>query len=52
MNLLGKYHDKMGASFRLGQFHDDLVKNGSLPISIIEWILLDDSTTLDQVLKD
>jgi uncharacterized protein (DUF885 family) len=52
MNLLGKYHDKMGANFRLGQFHDDLIKNGSLPISIIEWILLDDSTTLDQVLKD
>ena len=52
MNLLGKYHDKMGANFRLGQFHDELIKNGSLPISIIEWILLDDSTTLDQVLKD
>jgi uncharacterized protein (DUF885 family) len=52
MNLLGKYHDKMGANFRLGQFHDDLIKNGSLPISIIEWILLDDSTTLDQVLRD
>ena len=52
MNLLGKYHDEMGANFRLGQFHDDLIKNGSLPISIIEWILLDDSTTLDQVLKD
>jgi uncharacterized protein (DUF885 family) len=52
MNLLGKYHDKMGANFRLGQFHDDLIKNGSLPISIVEWILLDDSTTLDQVLKD
>ena len=51
MNLLGKYHDKMGANFRLGQFHDDLVKNGSLPVSIIEWILLDDSSTIDAVLK-
>jgi uncharacterized protein (DUF885 family) len=51
MRLLGKYRDKHGASFQLGQFHDDLLKNGSLPLSIIEWILLDDSTSLDQALK-
>ncbi len=51
MNLLGRYHDKMGANFRLGQFHDELIKNGSLPLSIIEWIMLDDPTTIDQVLK-
>src|SRR5437588_1639808 len=51
MNLLGKYKDKQGANFRLGQFHDDLVKNGSLPISIIEWILLDDPSTIEAVLK-
>src|SRR4051812_20153262 len=40
MNLLGKYHDKMGADFRLGQFHDDLIKNGSLPLSVVRWIML------------
>jgi uncharacterized protein (DUF885 family) len=51
MNLLGKYHDKQGAKFRLGQFHDDLIKNGSLPISIIEWILLDDPSSLEAALK-
>jgi uncharacterized protein (DUF885 family) len=51
MNLLGKYHDKMRANFRLGQFHDDLIKNGSLPLSVVEWILLDDPTTIEQVLK-
>ena len=51
MRLLGKYRDKQGASFRLGQFHDDLIKNGSLPLSIIEWILLDDSSSVDQALK-
>ncbi len=51
MNLLGKYRDKMGANFRLGQFHDDLIKNGSLPISIVEWILLDDSSAIDAVLN-
>jgi uncharacterized protein (DUF885 family) len=51
MNLLGKYHDKEGANFRLGQFHDDLIKNGSLPVSIVEWILLDDPSSLETALK-
>ena len=51
MRLLGKYRDKQGANFRLGQFHDDLLKNGSLPLSIIEWIMLDDASALDQALK-
>jgi uncharacterized protein (DUF885 family) len=51
MRLLGKYRDKQGANFRLGQFHNDLIKNGSLPLSIVEWILLDDSSSLDQALK-
>jgi uncharacterized protein (DUF885 family) len=51
MRLLGKYRDKQGANFRLGQFHDDLIKNGSLPLSVVEWILLDDSSALDQALK-
>jgi uncharacterized protein (DUF885 family) len=51
MRLLGKYRDKQGANFRLGQFHDDLIKSGSLPLSVVEWILLDDSSSLDQALK-
>src|SRR5438874_2552159 len=51
MRLLGKYGEKSGKDFRLGQFHDDLIKNGSLPLSIVEWILLDDSSSLDQALK-
>jgi len=51
MRLLGKYRDKQGANFRLGQFHDDLIKNGSLPLSVVEWLLLDDSSSLDQALK-
>lgn len=51
MRLLGKYRDKQGANFRLGKFHDDLIKNGSLPLSVIEWILLDDSSAVDQALK-
>ena len=51
MRLLGKYRDKQGANFRLGQFHDDLLKNGSLPLSIDEWIMLDDRSALDAALK-
>jgi uncharacterized protein (DUF885 family) len=51
MRLLGKYRDQKGKDFRLGQFHDDLIKNGSLPLSIVEWILLDDRTSLDQALR-
>ncbi|CAN5486478.1 DUF885 domain-containing protein [soil metagenome] len=51
MNLLGRYRDKMGDKFRLGEFHDALVDNGSLPLSIMQWILLDDSTAVDEVLQ-
>jgi uncharacterized protein (DUF885 family) len=51
MRLLGKYRDKQGANFRLGQFHDELIKNGSLPLSIVEWIMLGDSSSMDQALR-
>lgn len=51
MRLLGRYHDRHPNDFRLGQFHDDLLKNGSLPLSLVEWILLDDSSSLDAALK-
>jgi len=51
MNLLGRYKDRQGESFRLGQFHDDLIKNGSLPISGIEWILLDDPMSIEKALR-
>jgi uncharacterized protein (DUF885 family) len=51
MNLLGRYKDRQGQNFRLGQFHDDLIKNGSLPISVVEWILLDDPTSVQKAMK-
>jgi uncharacterized protein (DUF885 family) len=51
MNLLGRYRDQQGANFRLGQFHDDLIKNGSLPLSVVEWLLLDDPTSLEQAIR-
>jgi uncharacterized protein (DUF885 family) len=51
MRLLFKYRDHKGKDFRLGQFHDDLIKNGSLPLSIVEWIILDDRSSIDLALK-
>ncbi len=51
MRLLGLYRDRKGKEFRLGAFHDELLKNGSLPLSIVEWILLDDPGTLEGALK-
>jgi uncharacterized protein (DUF885 family) len=52
MNLLGRYKDQQGDNFRLGHFHDDLIKNGSLPLSIIEWILLDDDSSIKRVTSE
>jgi uncharacterized protein (DUF885 family) len=49
LNLLGRYKDRQGDNFRLGQFHDDLIKSGSLPLSVIEWLLLDDPTSIQRV---
>ena len=51
MRLLGRYRDRQGASYRLGAFHDELIKNGSLPLSVVEWLLLDDPSSLDQALR-
>ncbi len=48
MRLLGQYRDAKGADFRLGQFHDDLLSNGSLPLAIVEWILLDDASNIEK----
>jgi uncharacterized protein (DUF885 family) len=48
MRLLGRYRDMKGASFRLGQFHDNLLAHGTLPVSVVEWILLDDPSSLEK----
>jgi uncharacterized protein (DUF885 family) len=47
MGLLGRYRQRQGMSFQLGAFHDALLTNGSLPISVLEWILLDDRGDMD-----
>src|SRR5256712_6754266 len=46
MRLLGRYRDAQGANFRLGEFHDRLISYGSLPLSVIEWLMFDDDTSL------
>jgi uncharacterized protein (DUF885 family) len=51
MRLLGRYRDRNPSSFTIGGFHDALLANGSLPLSIVEWLLLDDRTTLDAALR-
>jgi uncharacterized protein (DUF885 family) len=48
MRILGRYRDMKGASFRLGQFHDELLSHGSLPLSVIAWIMLDDPSDLEK----
>jgi uncharacterized protein (DUF885 family) len=51
MRLLGRYRDKQGANFRLGAFHDQLISYGSLPLSVVEWLMLDDDSSLRQALN-
>src|SRR5256886_4565652 len=46
MRLLGRYRDAQGANFRLGEFHDRLISYGSLPLSVIEWLMFDDDMSL------
>ncbi len=51
MRLLGRYRDAQGAKFRLGAFHDQLLSYGSLPVSIIEWLIFDDDTSIREALQ-
>ena len=47
MRLLGRYRDQQGPAFRLGAFHDQLISYGSLPLSIIEWLMFDDAKVVN-----
>lgn len=51
MRLLGRYRDSQGANFRLGAFHDQLISYGSLPLSVIEWLLFDDDSSVRKALQ-
>jgi uncharacterized protein (DUF885 family) len=48
MRLLGRYRDSQGSNFRLGAFHDQLISYGSLPLSVIEWLMFDDESSLQK----
>ena len=50
MRLLGRYRDAHPNDFRLGAFHDQLISYGSLPLSVIEWLMFDDDTAVRQAL--
>ncbi|MFZ0636692.1 MAG: DUF885 domain-containing protein [Candidatus Acidiferrales bacterium] len=51
LQLLGRYREQQGDDFQLGKFHDALLANGSLPLSVVEWIMLDDRSDVDAALK-
>ena len=51
MRLLGRYRDRQGAEFRLGAFHDQLISYGSLPVSVIEWLMFDDDRSVRSALE-
>jgi uncharacterized protein (DUF885 family) len=50
MRLLGRYRDREGANFKLGAFHDQLISYGSLPVSVIEWLMFDDDSQVQAAL--
>ena len=51
MRLLGRYRDSHGENFRLGAFHDQLISYGTLPLSVIEWLMFDDESSVREALK-
>lgn len=51
MRLLGRYRDAQGASFRLGAFHDQLISYGTLPLSVIEWLMFNDEDSVRKALN-
>jgi uncharacterized protein (DUF885 family) len=51
MRLLGRYRDREGVNFRLGAFHDQLISYGSLPLSVIEWLMFDDDSQVRAALN-
>jgi uncharacterized protein (DUF885 family) len=51
MRLLGRYRDREGDAFRLGAFHDQLISYGTLPLSVIEWLMFDDDSSVRAALR-
>lgn len=51
LRLLGRYRDAKGASFTLRDFHDTLLAQGSIPLSLAEWSMLGDDASYRAALK-
>ncbi|MFL6600406.1 MAG: DUF885 domain-containing protein [Steroidobacteraceae bacterium] len=51
MRLLGRYRDSEGTNFRLGAFHDKLISYGTLPLSVVEWLMFDDDSSVRLALQ-
>jgi uncharacterized protein (DUF885 family) len=51
MRLLGRYRDAQRDGFRLGEFHDKLISYGSLPLSVVEWLMFDDEESVHKTLQ-
>ena len=51
MRLLGRYREREGTTFRLGAFHDALLANGSLPVSVLEWRMFDVESAVRRFFK-
>jgi uncharacterized protein (DUF885 family) len=51
MRLLGRYRDRHPNDFRLGAFHDQLISYGTLPLSVVEYLMLDDDGSLRAALQ-
>src|SRR5262249_6392251 len=51
IGVLGRYRDRKGQDLRLAAFHDELISYGSLPVSVIEWLMLDDRGPLETALQ-
>jgi uncharacterized protein (DUF885 family) len=51
MRLLGRYRDRQGDAFRLGAFHDQLLSYGTLPLSVIEWLMFNDDSSVRAALN-
>jgi uncharacterized protein (DUF885 family) len=47
LGLLGRYQQRKGKEFRLGAFHDEVISFGSVPVSVLEWLMLDDTRALE-----
>jgi uncharacterized protein (DUF885 family) len=55
MRLLGRYRDAHnengGEAYRLSAFHDQLLSYGTLPLSVVEWLMFDDDASLRKALQ-